>query len=42
MTSHDKANKGVPKMGIKALLFFVIIVGVAYIVFRIIDKKIGR
>jgi hypothetical protein len=29
-------------MGFKALLVFVIIVGVAYIIFKIIDKKIGQ
>jgi hypothetical protein len=29
-------------MGFKALLVFFIIVGVAYIVFKIIDKKIGQ
>ena len=29
-------------MGFKVLLVFVIIVGIAYIVFKIIEKKINR
>jgi hypothetical protein len=29
-------------MEFKALLVFVIIVGIAYVIFKIIDKKIGR
>jgi hypothetical protein len=31
-----------PKMGLKAVLFFVVIVGIVYAIFKIIEKKTGR
>jgi len=35
-------SKGGFKMGFKAILLFVVIVGIAYIVFKILENKIDK